>query len=210
MEATNSPSLVPTLRVTLECSSFLSQRTSFEVTVTITHEAKAEARPVVFHTHIFKNPDNYQLYRLQDGKWAEWDDEDGGGCGGFLLVDEPDVAVDISQNERFQSLQPGESWVTSQLLHDKTGSVLPDDATDGEEFRYRFNGETVDWWDWGSKAEHAGTVVKLPCWLAGRVVEPKDNNGRPKLVVPTSQMIAFSVRGAFVDYSLLTVKREVD
>jgi hypothetical protein len=120
--------------------------------------------------------------------------QNGGGCGGFLLVGEPDVAIDVSQNERFESLQPGESWVTSQLLHDKSGTVLPNDATDGEEFRYQFNGETVDWWDWGSKAEHAETVVKLPCWLAGRVVEPKDNNGRPKLVVPTSQMISFSVR----------------
>jgi hypothetical protein len=51
----------------------------------------------------------------------------------------------------------------------------------------------MDWWDWGSMDEHRETVVKLPCWVAGEVTEPKDNGGRPRLVVPASEWIEFTL-----------------
>jgi len=51
----------------------------------------------------------------------------------------------------------------------------------------------VDWWDWGDSVAHAETVVKLPYWIAGAVVDPADNGGRASLVVPASDFASFSI-----------------
>lgn len=110
-----------------------------------------------------------------------------------MIVDEPDLEVSPGQHEDFVSLRPGESWTTLRRIQGESWTLLPDDAESGDEFRYRFNGITVDWWDWGSREEHANTVVKLPCWTAGRVVEPAHNDGRPILVVPASGILEFSI-----------------
>ena len=56
-------------------------------------------------------------------------------------------------------------------------------------------GAVVDWWKWGTKEEHRGTVVKLPCWVSGDVVEPEDNGGRPRIVVPASNEVEFQYLG---------------
>jgi hypothetical protein len=61
----------------------------------------------------------------------------------------------------------------------------------GETFKYVVKGAVVDWWDWGIKAEHTATVVKLPCRVVGDIIEPADNNGWPKLVVPASDEVEF-------------------
>ena len=106
-------------------------------------------------------------------------------------MDNPDVAVNVGQDDHFASLQPGESWTTSQRLG-YNWEELPNDAKNGEIFRYIFTGGSMDWWNWGSKADHEETVVKLPCFLWGPVVEPKDNDGRPKLGVTTSNVVEFS------------------
>jgi hypothetical protein len=110
-----------------------------------------------------------------------------------MIVDEPDVAVNVSQDENFASLQPGQSWTTSTRVEGRQIGILPNDVNVGDVFRYVFKGVEVDWWNWGSKAEHNETIVELPCFIDGRVVEPKDNGGRPKLVVPASNFVEFTV-----------------
>lgn len=107
-----------------------------------------------------------------------------------MIVDDPDVSVNVSQDENFVSLRPGSYWSTSRRL--QAGS-LPTDMTVGDVFRYRYKGATVDWWDWGDSEEHAKTVVKLPCWIMGRVIDPPDSGGRPKLVVPASNDVEFTI-----------------
>jgi len=64
---------------------------------------------------------------------------------------------------------------------------------DRDVFRYVFKGVEIDWWDWGDSSDHEETIVKLPCFINGRVVDPKDNGGRPKLIVPASNSIEFTI-----------------
>ncbi|KAH7380165.1 hypothetical protein BKA66DRAFT_442479 [Pyrenochaeta sp. MPI-SDFR-AT-0127] len=196
-KATSSPAKhterdpdAPNLRVSLECPSTFHSDNILEVTVKVTYEVQVTKQPITFHTHVFEDYDNYQLKRLRNGTWENYDDESG-GCG-FRIVDDPDVPVTVGQYGHFVSLQPGESWTTLQRIG-YNWTELPEDAENGETFRYVFIGETLDWWNWGSKADHEETVVKLPCYLAGPVVDPKDNDGRPQLVVQTSNEVEFSL-----------------
>ena len=111
-----------------------------------------------------------------------------------MIVDDDDISLNVAQDERFISLKPGESWVTSQHLQGTGWTGMPSDMANGETFRYVFIGAVVDWWDWGTKVEHEDTTVKLPCWLAGPIVDPKDNDGRPKVVVPASNQVEFDIQ----------------
>lgn len=51
----------------------------------------------------------------------------------------------------------------------------------------------IDWWDWGMKEDHLRTTVTLPCWINSAVVEPKDNERRPAIVVPASNIVEFTI-----------------
>ncbi|KAH4848055.1 hypothetical protein HBI46_091450 [Parastagonospora nodorum] len=178
----------PVLTLTLECPSKICHGETVEAVVRVTYEAEASARPVTFHTNVFQDNNSYQTGRLKDGNWVNYDDDS--GCG-YRIMDDPDVLVTVGQSEHFVSLEPGESWTTSQRLGIDWYGV-PDDAKYGEVFRYVFCGETLDWWNWGSKAEHEKTVVKLPCFIDGPVTDPKDNGGRPAVIVPISNVVEYT------------------
>lgn len=94
--------------------------------------------------------------------------------------------------DNFVTLRAGEAWALTKSFD---WSLLPDDTVPGDVFSLVFQGTTVDWWDWGSQEhEHRDTVVKLPCWIVGPVVDPTDNGGRPRLVVPGSaRRVEFTV-----------------
>jgi len=115
------------------------------------------------------------------------------GDVGFQLYDLPDMAVRVADHEDFTTLKPGQTWTTISTLQGQSWSHLPDDTAVGDLFLYGFSGAVVDWWDWGDMREHADTVVMLPCWVAGRVTDPRDNGGRPKLVVTHSEPVEFRV-----------------
>jgi hypothetical protein len=153
---------------------------------------------VIFHKYLLEVPEGpregYYLYHRRGGS-AEWgsgyepeDEEEG-----FMIVDDPDVSVRPAEHKDFISLRPGETWTTQRRLQGSGWTVLPKGYAVGDAFRYRFKGATVEWWDWGSKEEHADTVVTLPCWIAAKVKDPQDNGGRPKLVVPASEFVEFTV-----------------
>lgn len=158
----------------------------------VVYEAAPESLPIIFHTAPFGSwyspREGYRLYRRRGDIWETVEEDD--GC--FRIVDEPDVAVNVVQDENFVSLQPGQTWTTLESLGEGMG-ILPDDVIAGDLFRYVFKGVEVDWWDWGGNAEHKDTIVKLPCFINGRVVEPKDNGGRPKLIVPASNYVEFTI-----------------
>jgi hypothetical protein len=185
----------PVFIATLECSSKLCHNETIEAVLKVTYEAEASAQPVTFHTNVFEDDNSYQIGRLPDGNWVNYDDDDdddsGCGCGGWIM-DDRDVLVTVGQSEHFVSLRPGESWMTSQHLGIDAWYGVPYDARDSETSRYAFCGGTLDWWNWGSKAEHEGTVVKLPCFINGSVTDSKDNDGRPALVVPISNVIEYT------------------
>jgi hypothetical protein len=174
----------------------------------VTYEGVAgedNARPVVFHNQAFitnnKLREGIRLYRLHsEGKWERSKCDDGFGTG-FGIFDDPPIPVNIGDEsdkyaDRFASLHVGESWTTQCRVQDgESWTSLPDDVKVGDKFKYVIKGAVVDWWNWGTKEEHRDTVVKLPCWVAGDVVEPKDNDRRPRLVVPESNEAEFDFVG---------------
>ncbi|KAK6084703.1 hypothetical protein SCUP515_01199 [Seiridium cupressi] len=192
----------PSLNMEIECSSEWKPDDIIDLTIRVTYAGVAgqgDARPITFHTQPFVNGngkrEGIRLYRRRDGGWERSIPDDGFGTG-FGIFDDPPVPVNICEDgqysDQFASLQPGESWMTQRRVQSGTSwTSLPSDVKAGEAFKYVVKGAVVDWWDWGTKADHRDTVVKLPCWIAGDVVEPADNNGRPKLMVPVSNEAEF-------------------
>lgn len=196
------------LSVTIECAPTMKRNVPAEATIKVTYdgicgpEGRVEraTRPVTFHSWAIAgleddpSRDGFRLYRRRggdmDGPWEECEEDDG-GHEGFRIYDRPDEAVHVATHNDFTSLQPGESWTTSSYLH----HMIPDDVSPNDAFSYGFRGAVVDWWDWGSAEDHAETVVMLPCWIAAKVVDPADNGGRPKLVIPKSRPVDFRVVG---------------
>ncbi|PWY96312.1 hypothetical protein BO94DRAFT_551987 [Aspergillus sclerotioniger CBS 115572] len=72
------------------------------------------------------------------------------------------------EEDKFITLQPYETWTWGAdltCLYD-----LPEDARV----------------DWGTKENHMDTVLTVPGLWGGAVLDPPDNEGRPKVVVPAS------------------------
>ncbi len=169
--------------------------------IRVTYEAPQSERPITFHTYHFEpyvlfsrsRSEGYWLSR-GDREWEVCDLEDE-EAGAYGLFDGQDIEVLIRGDSRFVSLRPGESWATTYWLQSLTSTLLPADVKVGDVYRYRFRGAAdVDWWDWGHiEKEHAETTVTLPSCYSGRVVNPADNGGRPKLVVPASNWVEFRV-----------------
>ncbi|KAB8068761.1 hypothetical protein BDV29DRAFT_183985 [Aspergillus leporis] len=97
------------------------------------------------------------------------------------------IEVSPGQHVDFISLQPGESWTRTNRLG------LPSDTKVGEAFKYEFTDRVIDWWGWGMKEDHLQTTVKLSCWVKDDVTEPRDNEGRPAIVVPASNVVEFTI-----------------
>jgi hypothetical protein len=175
----------------------VDQYRRLDVNVTVTYhgidENSLEAPPIIFHTFAITDPEvAVGLQHLQrNGEWEEVEDESAGGCLGY--VDFPNKQVHVSDHEKFVSLKVGESWTTIYTVADYD-HALPEDLALGDLFRFRFTGCTLDWWDWGSGEDHVDTVVSLPSF-GTYVWEPRDNGGRPKVVIPASSDIHFTYKG---------------
>ncbi|KAJ5645790.1 hypothetical protein N7490_002162 [Penicillium lividum] len=199
----------PCVSVFLEGPSEMSKTEKlFYITMKITydgptnenHEAiKNDPKPIIIHDYNFTFDQcrlqrrclDYDLLNDSNRDSTQWetyfDDEDNPG---WRIVDEPDVEVNVTDPEFFRCLKPGESFVRKNYLE---FSDLHPDTVVGDTYRYQYCGGRVDWWIWGDCEEHAKTVVKLPCWLHGRVVDPADNDRRPVMLVPSSNFVEFIV-----------------
>ncbi|KAH6855441.1 hypothetical protein B0I37DRAFT_364920 [Chaetomium sp. MPI-CAGE-AT-0009] len=209
----------PILVVTLNCPpelvlhKSLPGSTTFELQARVTYDAAPTSeKPITFRTrdlwHLTyqrSRREGYELYKhhdLDEGsdeqEWQVCDMDDGEeGCAVCAYdFDGPDIKVHVREDSEFISLRPGESWTTTCQLQTPAYTALPKNVRAGDRFRYQFLGAAnVDWWDWGHvDNEHAETVVTLPS-CRGRVVDPADNGGRPKLVVPGSDPVEFRIVG---------------
>ncbi|KAF2746554.1 hypothetical protein M011DRAFT_87541 [Sporormia fimetaria CBS 119925] len=182
----------PKLKVDVICPSKIIINQGTCPSVKVTYEGSPTNRPITFRTDVFDDFHNFPVYRQEDGKWVYHADNDD-GCGGFRLVEDHNIVVNVGQDKRFVSLKPGESWTEglSYVEHDTWGR-LPDDKEVGDVYRILFCGDTVDWWDWGTKEEHEQTVIELD-GSSTSVQVPKDNGGRPKLVLPSSEPVEFTL-----------------
>lgn len=124
--------------------------------------------------------------RSQDtGEWESWR---GDGVCGYGLFEDEEVPRTVGTSDGFMSLQPNETWTEVQRLD--TMVDLPEDARDGEVMRHRFKGCKWTWWDWGTKEDHMDTIVMVVGF--GVITKPADNDGRPEVVVPASNMVEFT------------------
>ncbi|KAI0817600.1 hypothetical protein GGR55DRAFT_621180 [Xylaria sp. FL0064] len=221
----------PVFTVRLECPATLTLMEKFEVTVRVTYDGVlgisgqppgtimiAGARPVALHTLAVTNPyglgGGFYAYRRRAGsiRWKECDlgDRDDTGPWGYSIANWPRVTERVAQDysdddadNSFVTLDPGKSWTTKRCMEDREWSILPLDALPGDVYRYAFHGAVVDWWDWGRKTlEHRDTVVTVLC-VRDTVVEPQDNNGRPMVVMPSSETVEFTVMNADEDSEML-------
>ncbi|GFF51533.1 conserved hypothetical protein [Aspergillus udagawae] len=168
-------------------------RLRYPVTMTLSYDAAPDGldgKPVTFHTFLFKWIDDRDGgFRLHFRR--KWDDD-------WSSVEIPViftyhmyrfskcVPVNVGRNDqdKFAALLPGESWsFTREVTH------FPKNAAPGDEFRYRFKGTQLDWWDWGHLRDHENTVVGIEYLVR----DPKDNGGRPGLVVPASNWVEFTM-----------------
>ncbi|CAG8218914.1 unnamed protein product [Penicillium salamii] len=166
----------------------------YPLTVTVSYEAEAghphSGRPITFRSFIFEQPDDhdegFRIYRKGNDEWTphEWRTHQ----WGFIIVENTPLNVGRNDENQFWTLKPGESWSFTREV-----SQFPKDAASGDTYRYLFKGATLDWWDFGTFEDHEDTVVWVPGWLVTKISDPKDNGGRPVVVVPASNAVEFTL-----------------
>lgn len=144
----------------------------------------AETRPITIDTDaLFYTNSSDRLYRRNaNGQWEKSINDE--ICEGGV-VDE-DLRINIKESESFVGLKPGDTWTISYPLDDQ----LPEDEAVGDVFLYRFQGSTIEWWDWGDKETYTSPVMTLRSWISGGGFDPPGNSTR--LVIPGSNDLEFT------------------
>ena len=157
----------------------------------LSDNVKEELWPITFHTWAFKPVDSqFRVYRhrCRDHSSLETEEEwetfyaDGHR---HQFWDNSDKLINVFENRDNQllTLFPGESWSDFWTMT-ADGDGLPDALKPGERLQYQFKGNTLDRWDYGTAESHAQTIVTLPGSGVEPISNPKDTEGRPKVVVP--------------------------
>ncbi|KAJ5157153.1 uncharacterized protein N7482_008253 [Penicillium canariense] len=190
----------PILSVELQCPPTIHRQVPYQVTGKVHYHPSIsqKAKAITFHTVIFHRfivaNDCFQLYRRKGADLEPIDTDDPHDA--YRIYDDPDVLVNVTGHDNFTTLRPGESWAFSRYIQGRSWTYIPRDAHVGETFCVQYHGGTVNWWDWGGKEDHAGTKVTLSSSICGRVVDPADNGGRPRLVIPASNIVEFTLAGS--------------
>ncbi|PYI00404.1 hypothetical protein BO78DRAFT_391938 [Aspergillus sclerotiicarbonarius CBS 121057] len=178
----------PTLIARLECHpqhQVALKDDLVTATLHVTYEASG-GRPITFHT-----PRLVTKLWVWRGKWV---DMEGFVCGGGIY-DDPDIQVSPGQDRSFTCLHPGETW-SHTFRHELITEIDEEDGDEaqvGERVRCLFKGTALDWWDWGTKEDHLATTVTLPCWGGPTVEAPKDNDGRPLVIIPAANPVDLEI-----------------
>ncbi|KAF7590105.1 hypothetical protein BBP40_003261 [Aspergillus hancockii] len=171
----------PFLSVELSGPDTIDPKGEYFASCHVRYHGSPADRPITFRDHVIW--EQRHPYRLENGLWELRES----ACPGIFL-DDPDITVNVAEEGGFITLRPGECWDHSwSILDDIDGWEI------GDTWRYLFKGGTVDWWDYGGLDEHANTTVKMPLHPWGKVTDPADNGGRPKLVIPASNAIEFRI-----------------
>ena len=127
--------------MTLECEEkSIDTNSTAHIRIGVRYEANPGSRPITFHAHPFLAW-GYQLYRRdEDGNWESIEDD----TTGFMIVDDPDVTINVTRDENFATLDPGQTWSTYHNLEGGGAGGMPSVLTIGEVYRYRFKGLKLD------------------------------------------------------------------
>ncbi|GAQ45865.1 hypothetical protein AtubIFM56815_004129 [Aspergillus tubingensis] len=173
----------PILSVELSGPKIITPEGKHYASLHVCYHGSPTDQPIIFRNHVIW--ELLRSYRLESGLWEL--QEGPCGCSG-LFLDDPNITVNVVEDEGFITLKPGEYWSPSWIiLEDIYGWEV------GDIWRYHFKGGTVDWWDYGGVDEHADTNVQIPPHPWGKVTDSADNGGRPQLVIPASNTIEFRI-----------------
>ncbi|KAJ5244796.1 hypothetical protein N7489_004892 [Penicillium chrysogenum] len=163
------------------------------VTVNVSYDrpqhSMGDKRPITFLTTIFKIIDNrvdgFRLYAKDGDEWKGHEVNYLIYRHAYRFTKPAPFKVGYDDGYHFQTLMPGESWSFTRHVTD-----FPKEFAPGDKFRYQFKGSTLNWWDWGNYEDHKETVV----WIEEDLLDsPKDNGGRPVIVLPASNYIEFTL-----------------
>ena len=186
----------------IECVDKWVQGETIDLTLTVLYEEGIQVEPITFHKTAFTSEfsshslrEGFAIYRDIDGTWEKVESEE--SC--FAIFDDPPIPVQVGDagkfDKEFVTLHPGETWSEIFRQQSESWSNLPSEVQAGDHFKVVIRGAILDWWDFGTKEDHRETEVELPCFIAGDIEKPKDNGGRPKIVVPASNEILFTYVG---------------
>lgn len=172
-----SASSLPVLSVTVAGphQKSLDKVTDMDFTVTYhgivngEGEIADETRPIMLFNDEFP-PFSFSewLYRFDENGQREI-------CGyeippAGMWIDE-EVSIKLEDAKGFSTLQAGGSCTKSYSME----FIFPEDEGIGDVYMYRFEGASVNWWEWGNREENANTVITLPSWYSNGIIDPLGN-----------------------------------
>ncbi|GKZ39390.1 hypothetical protein AbraIFM66950_000219 [Aspergillus brasiliensis] len=190
----------PVLSLHISCDSTMSHFRDLMITIQVTyHRPSADNKspqPITFHTWAFNPFTSFSVYRhISPNQSSPETDKQWKTCipdrVPHAFWDNPDRELNVGENpeDRFATLFPGETWSDFWTM---AADGDCEDVRPGEQLRYQFTGNTLDWWDWGTLEDHADTVVTLPGSGVEPIKRPKDNDNRPKVVIPASNIVEWT------------------
>ncbi|BAE66148.1 unnamed protein product [Aspergillus oryzae RIB40] len=84
-------------------SEYHCPRRKHSASLHVRYQGSPTDRPIIFRNHVIW--DMFRSYRLEDGLWEL--QEGPCGCPG-LFLDDPDITVNVAEDEGFVTLKPGE------------------------------------------------------------------------------------------------------
>ncbi|RAK99015.1 uncharacterized protein BO80DRAFT_446847 [Aspergillus ibericus CBS 121593] len=131
----------------------------------------------------------FSAYR-RDHNTGEWDSWLSTAALGYPAFPEDEIQCKVGTSAAFITLRPYQTW--SEVWGLACEKYLPDDALEGEVIRYRFTGCKLTWWNWGTKEDYKDTSITVT-GLGGAIIHPPNNDGRPEVVIPPSNLVEFTV-----------------
>lgn len=141
-------------------------------------------KPIIFDAFNLMIPFEWAFRSRGNSEWEYCPDTRVGCAMSDLMYDDTETTVNISKHCRWISLAPGESWSQRLEIDDR----LPSDQAPGDKIRYRLEGEIIKMWNWGSKEDHAQTVLRLPSYS-----DAGDWSDQSPIVIPASNPLEFTI-----------------
>lgn len=167
--------------------------TSFQLVQTVTYrglvskdpngDPEPGTKPITFDAFNLMIPFEWAFRSSENDTW-EYCPDQRIGCAMTDLMYDGETTVNVGKDRRWISLFPGESWIQDLEIDER----LPSDLVPGDKIRYQLDGRVIEMWNWGSKEDHAETVLMLP---SDR--EAGDWMDRPPIVVPASNPLEFTI-----------------
>ncbi|KAJ5833599.1 hypothetical protein N7474_001910 [Penicillium riverlandense] len=188
--APGTPMLIVTL-TGAESKAMTDER--FQLVQTVTYQglvskdpdadSEPATQPIMFDAFQLLIPSE-RIFRSRGNSEWEYCEDPSVGCAMSDLIYDFEAAVNISEDRRWISLAPGESWSQNLGIDDQRLS----DQAPGDKIRYQLEGGIIEMWNWGSREDHAQTELMLPSgrdageWIDG-----------PPIVMPASNPLEFTI-----------------